>query len=68
MYKIIKSSLSSGKFPVDVFAEGNLNVESGVAKVTGSTNYALGASYRNMNCNTNLFWVCFGVLPVYTSS
>ena len=32
MYKVIKSSLSSGKFPVDVLAEGNLNVESGVAK------------------------------------
>ena len=68
MYKIIKSSLSSGKFPVDVLAEGNLNAESERQKVTESTNYALGASYRNRNCDTDLFRVCFGVLPVYTSS
>ena len=37
-------------------------------KVIGSTNYALGASYRNKNFDSDLFVVCFGVLPVYTFS
>ena len=39
---------------------GNYNI--------GSTNYALGASYRNKNFDSDLFVVCFGVLPVYTFS